>query len=98
MKDSETSSEQMEKETWIENIMNSTNGITSVSPDADLFSKIQQKIKSQDTVSSKTIWLVAASVAALILLNISIINIKSEPKENSADYLETTVNKTNQLY
>lgn len=88
----------MEKETWIENIMNSTNGITSVSPDADLFSKIQQKIKSQDTVSSKTIWLVAASVAALILLNISIINIKSEPKENSADYLETTVNKTNQLY
>lgn len=89
----------MEKKDWIENILNSTNGITSVTPSGDLFSKIQQRIKQQDTVSSKTLWLVAASIAILVLLNVSVISSKSTSKNDSTThYLELTVNQNNQLY
>lgn len=89
----------MEKETWIANILNSTNGITAVNPSDDLFSKIRQRIKGQDTVSTKTLWLVAASVVALVLLNISVINSKSKSTDTATKgYLEMTVNQSNQLY
>lgn len=89
----------MEKENWIESIFNSTNGITAVNPNADLFAKIQQRIQKEARVSPKTLWLVAASVAVLIILNIKIISAKSDFKHNStAAYLEMTVNKSNQLY
>lgn len=89
----------MEKETWIENILNSTNGITSVAPSDDLFSKIQKRIKHQNTVSGKTVWLVAASIVVLVLLNVSIIGSKSkQTKDSTTAYLEMTVNQSNQLY
>jgi hypothetical protein len=88
----------MEQENWIENILNSTNGITAVAPNDDLFSKIKQKIRKHDTVSAKTVWLVAASIAALIMLNISAITSKKSTENTTAAYLEMTVNKSNQLY
>ena len=89
----------MEKDNWIENILNSTNGITPVTPSDDLFSKIQQKIQQEAKVSPKTLWLVAASIAVLVLLNVSIITSKTKSEKNStAAYLEMTVNKSNQLY
>ena len=50
----------MERNNWIENIINSTDGITQVIPKDDLFSKIQQRIQLESSVSSKTVWLVAA--------------------------------------
>ena len=89
----------MQKETWIENILNSTNGITPVAPSNDLFSKIQHRIQQEAIVSPKTLWLVAASIAVLIMLNITIINSKSKSeKDSSTAYLEKTINKSNQLY
>ena len=51
----------METENRINEILNSTNGMTQVEPSDDLFSKIQQRIYfKKDTVSSKTVWLMAA--------------------------------------
>ncbi|MGV3696763.1 hypothetical protein [Flavobacterium sp.] len=89
----------MERQTWIETILNSTNGMAAVSPDDTLFLKIQQKIKHQRTVAPKTLWLVAASIAALIMLNVSIISSQSKSKTSTkTDYLEMTLNKSNQLY
>lgn len=89
----------MEKENWIEHILNSTNGITPVTPADNLLSKIQQRIKEQETVSHKTLWLVAASIAVLMLLNISVIDSKSKSKkEATTAYFEMTVNQSNQLY
>jgi hypothetical protein len=86
----------MEKENWIENIINS---ITSVAPDANLFSKIQHKIHQQQTVPVKTLWLVAASIAVLLLLNISVLDLKAKQTQSATTaYLEMTVNKSNQLY
>ena len=40
----------MEKETWINEVLESTQGITTVVPDALLFSKIQSKIKVENTI------------------------------------------------
>ncbi len=89
----------MEQENWIQNVLNSTNGMTSVKPSDDLLSKIQQKIKQQEKVSPSTVWLVAASIAVLVLLNITFLNGESKAKENAAKvYLEDTLNKSNQLY
>ena len=88
----------MERNNWIENIINSTDGITQVIPKDDLFSKIQQRIQLESSVSSKTLWLAAASIAALVLLNISVINSKTKTKDSTTAYLESTVNQSNQLY
>lgn len=89
----------VEKENWIENILNSTNGITQVTPNDDLLSKIQHRIQQENKVSSKTLYLVAASIAVLVMLNISVINSRSKStKDLTTAYLEMTVNKSNQLY
>ncbi|MDN3677076.1 hypothetical protein QWY90_07100 [Flavobacterium paronense] len=89
----------MERNNWIENILNSTNGMTPVVPSDALFSKIQQRIQLESKVPSKTVWLVAASIAVLVMLNFSAIASKTKRKTNSSTaYLEMTVNKSNQLY
>jgi prophage maintenance system killer protein len=87
----------MERENWIQNVLNSTNGMTTVTPNADLLSRIQQKIKQQEKVSPKTVWLIAASIAVLVTINFALLSNKA--KENTATvYLENTLNKSNQLY
>lgn len=89
----------MEKDKWIENVLNSANGITPVAPADDLFSKIQQRIRQENKVSPKTLWLVAASIIVLVMLNFSVLASRTKQKESSTEaYLEMTVNKSNQLY
>lgn len=89
----------MERENYIETILNSTNGITKVAPSDALFSRIEMRIQSMNTVSAKTIWLVAASIAALLIINISVI-IKSKTKmeDKIEASFSSTLNKSNQLY
>ena len=88
----------MERDIWIKNVLNSTNGMIKVTPSDDLFSRIQQKINKQKTVSSKMVWLVAASIVILILLNFSIIITANKEKITTSAYFENTLNKSNQLY
>lgn len=89
----------MERNNWITTILKSTNGITPVLPSDDLYSKIQRRIQLQSKVSLKTVWLVAASIAVLILLNFSVLTLKTKQKESSTTtYLELTLNKSNQIY
>lgn len=89
----------MERNNWIENILDSTNGITPVAPNDDLFSKIQRRIQNQNKVSEKTVWLVAASIAVLVMLNFTILISKTiESKTTTTVYFENTLNKSNQLY
>jgi hypothetical protein len=89
----------MERNNWITTILKSTNGISPVIPNDYLFLKIQQRIQLQSNVSSKTVWLVAASILVLVVLNFSAIvsNSNQKSSETSA-YLEMSVNKSNQLY
>jgi hypothetical protein len=89
----------MEKENYIETILNSTNGITKVAPNADLFSKIELRIQSTNTVSTKTLWLVAASIVVLLTINVSVImKTKTKSERQVVTTLASTLNKSNQLY
>jgi len=89
----------MEKENYIEIILNSTNGIAKVSPSDDLFSKIGLRIQSKRTVSASTLWLVAASIVVLVTINISVLKkSKTISKENTIISLAASINKSNQLY
>ena len=90
----------METENWINEILNSTNGITQVAPSGDLFSKIQQRIYlKKETVSSKTVWLMAVSIVLLVTINIAAFqNNKTKTSDNSERIIAATLNKSNQLY
>jgi len=90
----------MEQHQWIQKVLNSTNGMTTVVPGDDLFFAIQQKIQQQNRVSSKTVWLAAASIAVLVVLNITILKTKTKQTatNGTTTYLEMTVNQSNQLY
>ena len=89
----------MEKDAFINDILNSTNGMTKATPSADLFSKIELRIQSTTTFSTKTIWLVAASIAVLAMINISLVmkNTATE-KDTTTISLGASLNKSNQLY
>ena len=88
----------MEKQNWIATILNSTNEITKVAPGDDLLLKIQLRIQQETKVSTKTLWLVAASIVILLMLNVTALNSKSNSKKDANAYLEMTVDKNNQLY
>ncbi len=90
----------METENWINEILNSTNGMTHVAPSDELFSKIQQRIYlKKNTVSSKTVWLMAASIVVLITINIAAFrSSKTKNSDNSEATIAATLTKSNQLY
>lgn len=88
----------MKKEIWIESVLESTNGIAKVVPNDALFSKIKLKIKDEKA-DPKTIWMVAASIVVLVLLNITAIKTQnSSQKETNSIYLSETLAQSNQLY
>lgn len=86
----------MEKENFINEILNSVDGITKVTPNEVLFQKIEQRIQ-ETTVSPRTLWLVAASIAVLIAINLLLISGKPSSESEMAS-LEYSINKSNQLY
>ncbi len=86
----------MEKESFINAILNSTNGMKTLYPNPELFSKIEQRIQERMPVSSTTLWLVAASIVVLIFINVGIINSRQTPEEVTT--LTSTISKSNQLY
>lgn len=88
----------MEKEQFINEVLNSIDGITNVEPNDDLFSKIEQRIQEKSVVPMKTIWMVAASIVVLISLNIIVLSVKSDSKQSELASLEQSINKSNQLY
>ncbi|MEN9488463.1 MAG: hypothetical protein RL494_728 [Bacteroidota bacterium] len=88
----------METENWISAILNSTEGITKVTPDDGLFFKIQAEINRKKHISSEWIWIAAASFAILITINIAVIYNKSSQEVSSTTLLAASISKTNQLY
>ena len=88
----------MEKDQWIQTVMNSTNAISAVTPSDDLLARIQLKIKQQEKVTPTTVWWIAASIAVLLTLNVALLQ-KAKTRDNStSSYLEHTLNQSNQLY
>ena len=87
----------MEQDKFIENILNSTTEITKVIPSDNLLIKIQFKIESSKPVDNTTKWLVAASIALLISLNIIFFNSKNTAN-SSNELSELVISTNNQLY
>ena len=88
----------METENWINEILNSSNGITKVAPDVDLFSKIQMKINNQNSISKQWIWISAASFALLLSLNVKFIFSNKSKSNNETESVISSVTNNSQLY
>ena len=88
----------MEANNWINDILNSSNGITKVTPDALLFSKIQNRISIQNTVSSHWVWIAAASFTILVSLNVKMLLSKTAKTAAPTETIVSSVSNSNQLY
>ncbi|WP_395062850.1 hypothetical protein [Flavobacterium sp.] len=88
----------MEREDFINQILSSVDGITKVNPSDNLYHGIEQRITNETKISSRTLWLVAASIVVLISLNILLLNDKFKPIQSEMASLERSINKSNQLY
>ena len=88
----------MNKDQFIENILNSTNGIQKVEPSDALFDKIQLRIEAEKPVNNYVTWLVAASAVVLVTLNVGVL-LNSSSNSTSSNELSSLVSTTNnQLY
>ena len=88
----------MEQENWINEIFESTNGMTSVKPDSKLFSKIQNRIESNKTLEPQWVWLAAACIILLFALNVKFIFSKTSNEERATELIVSSISKSNQLY
>ena len=88
----------MEANNWTNDILNSSNGITKVIPDTLLFSKIQNRISIQSTVSSQWIWIAAASFTILVSLNIKMLLSNTTKTTAPTETIVSSVSNSNQLY
>jgi hypothetical protein len=88
----------MEANNWINDVLNSSNGITKVVPDALLFSKIQNRISIQNTVSSQWIWIAAASFTILVSLNVKMLLSNNTKTSTPTETIVSSVSNSNQLY
>ena len=88
----------MNKEDFIEKIVNSTVGMTQVIPDDTLFDRIQSKIEQEKSITSPTLWLVAASIVILLSINISVLTTSIIRSNAASDVSQLVSNTDNQLY
>jgi hypothetical protein len=73
----------IDKERWIEDVMNSTAGMNRAQPDHDLYEKVSAKLRNQpaNTVRSIAVRQWAAAAVILLALNIgSVAYIKHQSK------------------
>lgn len=87
----------MEKEHWINDLLDSTDGLQMAMPDASLFSKIKTRIQKQNYVSTRTIWIAAASIAILIAANVVLFQKCNHPS-SAVETLTDAFESDNQLY
>lgn len=89
----------MEKEIFINNVLNSANGVTKVIPNEQLYKKIQSKLEERKPVDIYSKWMVAASIIILFTLNIIVIsNSNEEAVVQDESITELVSSNNNQLY
>lgn len=87
----------MERERWIENIIDSGNCIKNIEPNDDLIFKIQNKIDAIEEKDNNFNWLIAASILIIISLNLGVF-IHSNMKKKNNEISVLIENSNNQLY
>jgi hypothetical protein len=88
----------MESNKWINDILNSSNGITKVTPNPLLFTKIQNKISVENTISSRWIWIAAASFTILVSLNVKMLLSNATKSSVFKETIVSSVSNSNLLY
>jgi hypothetical protein len=83
---------------WINDILNSSHGITKVTPNPLLFTKIQNKISVENTISSRWIWIAAASFTFLVSLNVKMLLSNTTKTTAPTETIVSSVSNSNQLY
>src|SRR5258708_5781400 len=77
---------------WLQDIENSLQGLKPAESNPYLFSKIMNRIAStrmENTVSPKALWLTAASLIALVLINLAVITVMHSKESNQKPGLES---------
>ncbi|MGX7666464.1 hypothetical protein [Flavobacterium pedocola] len=87
----------MERDQFINEILNSADHIKKVRPSAGLYSKIESRIYNYK-VSARTMWMAAASIAILLTINILLITKAEKQQNNATASFEQTLNASNELY
>ena len=89
----------MERENWINEIIATTNQIEKVEPRDVLFAKIENQLKKQQTVNTRFLWLIAASILVLVSLNIKVILTEIQTvKQSQTTVLAASITDSNQFY
>jgi hypothetical protein len=87
----------MEREDFINKVLNSVDEIAKVSPDDIVLKRIEQQI-NETTISKRALWLAAASIVVLISFNVILLTGKFNTNQSEMASLELSINKSNQLY
>ena len=87
----------MEREEFINHVLNSVDEITKITPNEAVFKRIEFRI-NESKISKKSLWLVAASIVVLISLNIVILKDNFSNDKTAIISLEQVINQNNQLY
>lgn len=89
----------MEKNEWIEEVLNSANETKKLEPRQSLLLDIEHKIYAGNTVNTKTVWFAAASIILLVSVNLRALS-KADDKKIQQDAITTDnpFSSSNQLY
>ncbi len=94
-----------EKEKWITEVLQSTDDIGRVEAEAALFAGVKARLKGQvravKNLPAQTVWLAAASLALLVVLNIAIISFNQKGNTGSTSQAGSNgyaLNNSFQLY
>ncbi len=81
----------MNKEKWINEVINSLDDVNSAEVNPFLYTKILQKISSGNSeyAPMKLVWLAAASFALLLLLNFKVIKTSTSSSKNTKTEVQT---------
>lgn len=89
----------MEKENWINEIIDTTNQIVKVVPRDGLFANIQDQLQAQKTIDTRLVWLVTATILVLISINIQVILSEIQSvKQSETTALVASITDTHQFY
>ena len=89
----------MERENWINEIIDNTNQIVKVLPSDGLYAKIQSQMNVQKTIDTKWVCLAAASIVLLASINIKVIFTEIESdKEIQETALMASISDSNLFY
>lgn len=92
----------MEKEKWIQSVLETTKSIQKLPPTDGMYDAILDRVHAEKRLSPKTIWMAAASVLLLATLNIvavtKITATESKETNNIVENDDSPLYVNNQLY